>query len=152
METQLQIFHYISFVDYFRGLRRVCTLWKDLVDDILTRLHVLNMANAFNANKTLTLMGPKLKYLKELNLSRCVSLNDKAFVHFLSESCQELERVDISKCHLLTDASATALATKHAASLTFLRLDGCTGISTAGLTNLLSKTTSMHSLSVRDVS
>lgn len=151
VETQLQIFHYIPFVDYFRGLRRVCALWRDLVDDLLTRIHVLNLPNAFNANKTLTLMGPQIKNIQEINLSRCVSLNDKTFVRLLSESCHNLTRIDISKCHLLTDASAIILSAKHAATLSSIKADGCTGFTTEGLTNLLSKTTTLKTLSVRVV-
>lgn len=148
IETQLEIFHYVSFVDYFRCVRRVCSLWRALVDDIVSRLSVLNLANAFNANKTLTLMGPRLKSLRELNLSRCVSLSDKAFIPLINESCDSLVHVDISKCHLLTDASINALLSRHVSSLTVLKLDGCTNFTSAGLAELLSKTTALQSLSV----
>lgn len=149
VETQLNIFHHISFVDYFRALRRVCALWRDLVDDIVSRLHVLNVANTFNINKILAIMGPRMTTLRELNLTRCVSLSDRAFISLVTNSCAALVRVDLAKCHLLTDASAKALADRHAASLQSLTLDGCNSLTFAGLKHLLTKATALRNLSVR---
>ncbi|XP_066210001.1 F-box and leucine-rich repeat protein 13 [Saccopteryx leptura] len=114
----------------------------------LKQLRVLNLANCVRIGDTglkQFLDGPSSVKIRELNLSNCINLSDASFVK-LSESCPNLNYLNLRNCEHLTDLGIAYII--NIFSLISIDLSG-TDVSDEGLI-MLSKHRKLKELSVSE--
>jgi hypothetical protein len=84
-------------------------------------------------DSTISLVGQRCRYLRELDLTGCFELTDAA-CEDLGKSCKDLQRLSIAGCSKITDEGVSDIARSMGGSLTALNLNRCQFICDESLT------------------
>ena len=103
-------------------LSKLSLFWCDLITD--------------NGIKTLCAKNPN--NLKDIDISRCSSLTDKAVAHIVRR-CLHLTNLDVCENHWLTDRSLFVILKYALYKIRNLNVSACDNISTAGLHKFLKR-------------
>ena len=96
------------------------TVFSDHVRDVYS----LFLRQCSVLDSTISLVGQRCRYLRELDLTGCSALTDAA-CEALGKSCKDLQRLSIAGCSKITDEGVSDIARSMGNSLTALNLNRC---------------------------
>ena len=96
------------------------TIFSDHVRDVYS----LCLKRCSILDSTISLVGKRCRYLRELDLTGCSELTD-ASCEDLGKTCKDLERLSIAGCGKITDEGVSDIARSIGGSLTALNLNRC---------------------------
>ena len=105
-------------------------IFSDHVRDVYT----LILKSCTIYDKTMSLIGKRCRYLRELDLTGCHLLTDVA-MESIGMNCKELKRLSIEGCSQVSDEGVNDIA-RYCSSLTALNMNKCQFITDESLTSI----------------
>ncbi len=106
----------------------------ELFSDHVRDVYSLNLKKCTVLDHTMSVIGRRCRYLRELDLEGCDLLTDVA-CESIGEHCKELRRLSIAGCGKITDEGVNDIA-RHCSSLTALNMNRCQFITDESLTSV----------------